>query len=137
MLFRVWSVLELGRFVCWIWDFLALTSLTSELHQPYQCRAFCGCSRVLPCCSSMDQSSGARVACFVAFSSRCRWLLVPRTSSTPFAMWFWPTWVVESEKCFGSRVRLVGVSTSFEKIFYRLPFTSPSLVTRSVIQLVS
>jgi hypothetical protein len=31
----------------------------------------------------------------------------------------------ESETCVGSRVHLVGVSISFEKIFYRLPFTPP------------
>jgi hypothetical protein len=30
--------------------------------------------------------------------------------------------------CVGSRVHLVGVSISFEKNFYRLPFTPPSLV---------
>jgi hypothetical protein len=32
--------------------------------------------------------------------------------------------------CVGSRVHLVGVSISFEKNFYRLPFTPPSLVRR-------
>jgi hypothetical protein len=31
----------------------------------------------------------------------------------------------ESETCVGSCVRLVGVSISFEKNFYRLPFTPP------------
>jgi hypothetical protein len=31
----------------------------------------------------------------------------------------------ESETCVGSRVRLVGLSISFEKNFYRLPFTPP------------
>jgi hypothetical protein len=36
----------------------------------------------------------------------------------------------ESETCVGSRVRLVGVFISFEKNFYRLPFTPPSLVRR-------
>jgi hypothetical protein len=36
----------------------------------------------------------------------------------------------ESETCVGSRVHLVGVFISFEKIFYRLPFTPPSLVLR-------
>jgi hypothetical protein len=37
----------------------------------------------------------------------------------------------ESETCVGSHVRLVGVSISFEKNFYRLPFTPPpSLVCR-------
>jgi hypothetical protein len=35
-----------------------------------------------------------------------------------------------SESEMGSCVRLVGVSTSFEKDFYRLPFTPPSLVRR-------
>jgi hypothetical protein len=34
------------------------------------------------------------------------------------------------ETCVGSRVRLVGVSISFENNFYRLPFTAPSLVLR-------
>jgi hypothetical protein len=69
------------------------------------------------------QVSGARVASSTAFSSSCRWLLVPRTSNTPVAAWSWPTWVVESEKCFGSCVHLVGVLVSFEKNFYRLSFT--------------
>jgi hypothetical protein len=41
--------------------------------------------------------------------------LVPRTSSTPVVAWSWPTWVVEPETCFGSRVCLVGVPISFEK----------------------
>jgi hypothetical protein len=36
----------------------------------------------------------------------------------------------ESETCVGSRVQLVGVSISFEKNSYRLPFTPPSLVHR-------
>jgi hypothetical protein len=36
----------------------------------------------------------------------------------------------ESEVCVGSRVHLVGVSIFFEKNFYRLPFTPPSLVRR-------
>jgi hypothetical protein len=36
----------------------------------------------------------------------------------------------ESETCVGSRVHLVGVSISFEKNFYRLLFTPPSLVHR-------
>jgi hypothetical protein len=31
----------------------------------------------------------------------------------------------KSETCVGSRVHLVGVSISFEKNFYRLPFTPP------------
>jgi hypothetical protein len=33
----------------------------------------------------------------------------------------------ESETCAGSHVHLVGVSISFEKNFYRLPFTPPPL----------
>jgi hypothetical protein len=36
----------------------------------------------------------------------------------------------ESETCVGSRVRVVGASISFEKNFYRLPFTPPSLIRR-------
>jgi hypothetical protein len=67
---------------------------------------------------------------FVSFGSvGC--VLVPRTSSSPMATWSWPTWVVESETCVGSRV-LVTASISFEKNFYRLPFNPPppSLVRR-------
>jgi hypothetical protein len=36
----------------------------------------------------------------------------------------------ESETCVGSRVHLVGASISFEKNFYRLSFTAPSLFRR-------
>jgi hypothetical protein len=57
------------------------------------------------------------------------YLLVPRSSGTPVATWAWPTWAV-SRRRVGSRVRLVGVFISFEKNFYRLPFTPPSLVRR-------
>jgi hypothetical protein len=39
----------------------------------------------------------------------------------------------ESETCVGSRVRLVGVSISFEKNFYRLPFTPPLWFAVSVL----
>jgi hypothetical protein len=36
----------------------------------------------------------------------------------------------ESETCVGSRILLVGVFISFEKNFYRLTFTPPSLFRR-------
>jgi hypothetical protein len=39
----------------------------------------------------------------------------------------------ESETCVGSRVHLVGVSISFEKNFYRLPFTPPLWFAVSVL----
>jgi hypothetical protein len=59
-------------------------------------------------------------------------VFVPRTSSTPVATWFWQTGGRKCGACvFGGpteRVHLVGVSISFEKDFYRLPFTPPSLV---------
>jgi hypothetical protein len=54
-------------------------------------------------------------------------VLVPRSSGTPVAL---TNFGSESETCVGSRVHLVGVSISFEKNFYRLPFTPPSLVRR-------
>jgi hypothetical protein len=38
----------------------------------------------------------------------------------------------ESETCVGSRVRLVGVFISFEKNFYRLPFTPPPSLVRRI-----
>jgi hypothetical protein len=40
----------------------------------------------------------------------------------------------ESETCVGSRVRLVGVSISFKKNFYQLPFTPPLWFAISVLQ---
>jgi hypothetical protein len=52
-----------------------------------------GCDRCGRCAT--------RVACSAAFSGRFRWLLVLRTSGTPVATWSWPTWLVESETCFG------------------------------------
>jgi hypothetical protein len=57
-------------------------------------------------------------------------VLVPRFSSTPVATWTWPIWVVSRRRMFEAVFRLVGVFISFEKIFYRLPFTPPSLVRR-------
>jgi hypothetical protein len=39
----------------------------------------------------------------------------------------------ESETCVGSRVHLVAVSISFEKNFYRLPFTPPLWFAVSVL----
>jgi hypothetical protein len=117
------------------WGFLALTGLTGVLHRPDLLGAFCGSSQDLLVSSSGDRSdrccspewlvqvSGAQVVSSATFSSPCRWLLVPRTSSTPVSTWSWPTWVVESETCFGSRVCLVGVLISSENNFYRLPFT--------------
>jgi hypothetical protein len=54
---------------------------------------------------------------------------VPRTSSTPVATWCWQTEGRSAERViFGGpteRVHLVGGSISFEKNFYRLPFTPP------------
>jgi hypothetical protein len=41
----------------------------------------------------------------------------------------------ESETCVGSRVRLVGVLISFEKNFYRLPFTPPLWFAVSVLHM--
>jgi hypothetical protein len=41
------------------------------------------------------------------------------------------------ETCVGSRVHLVGVSISFEKNFYRLPFTPPLWFAVSVLQLLN
>jgi hypothetical protein len=88
-------------------------------------------------CDRSDWCSpvAARVGFSAAFSGRLWWLLIPRTNSTPVAAWSWLTWVVESETCFGSCVHLVGILISFEKIFYRLPFTPPYLVASSVLHL--
>jgi hypothetical protein len=56
-------------------------------------------------------------------------MFVPRTSSTPVAMWFWQTEGRSAERVIlggpTERVHLVGVSISFEKNFYRLSFTPP------------
>jgi hypothetical protein len=64
-------------------------------------------------------------------------LLVPRTSSTPVVAWSWPTWQLSWRHVLVSHVRLVGVDISFEKNFYQLPFTPPSLVASLVLQVVS
>jgi hypothetical protein len=64
-------------------------------------------------------------------------LLGPRTSSTAAVAWSWPTWVVELETCYVSRLHLVGVPIFLEKNFYQLPFTPPSLVARSVVRQLS
>jgi hypothetical protein len=68
--------------------------------------------------------SGLEVWCSTAFSGRnvvC-WFLGPVALQ-------WLRGLAnlgsESETCVGSRVHLVGVSISFEKNFYRLPFTPP------------
>jgi hypothetical protein len=75
-------------------------------------------------CGTSNKPCKFPLCVLVSFGSEgC--LLVPRISSTPVATWNWPTWVVESETCVGSRVHLVGASMSFEKNFYRLPFTPP------------
>jgi hypothetical protein len=79
-------------------------------------------------CSTSSKPCKFPLCVLVSFGSEgC--VLVPRTSSTSVATWSWPTLVVESETCVGSRVHLVGASISFEKNFYRLPFT-PSFVRR-------
>jgi hypothetical protein len=80
-------------------------------------------------CSTGSKPCKFPLCVLVSFGSEgC--LSVPRISSTPVATWSWQTWVVESKTCVGSRVHLVGASISFEKNFYRLPFTPPSLVCR-------
>jgi hypothetical protein len=74
-------------------------------------------------------SSGLELWCFTAFSGRevgswflgslaLQWLLDLANLGS------------ESETCVGSRVHLVGAFISFEKNFYRLPFTPPSLIHR-------
>jgi hypothetical protein len=84
-------------------------------------------------CSTSSKPCKIPLCELVCFSSEgC--MLVPRISSTPVTTWSSPTWVVESETCVGSRVHLVGVSISFEKNFYRLPFTPPLLFVVSVLQ---
>jgi hypothetical protein len=79
-------------------------------------------------------TAGFRVVSAVVGACVLRLLLVfvPRTSSTPVATWFWQTKGRSAERVIlegpTERVNLVGVSISFEKNFYRLPFTPPSLV---------
>jgi hypothetical protein len=94
------------------------TDLTGSVHRSNRCHRSDRCSTGnKPCKFSL-----CVLVCFG--SEGC--LLVPRSSGyvglTNLGS--------ESETCVGSRVRLVGVSISFEKNFYRLPFTPPSLVRR-------
>jgi hypothetical protein len=81
-------------------------------------------------CSTGSKPCKFPMCVFLSFGSE-GYVLVPRINSTPVAMWSWPTLVVESETCVGSRVHLGRASISFEKNFYWLPFTPPSLVRRS------
>jgi hypothetical protein len=70
-----------------------------------------------------------------AWELRLLVVFVPRTSSTPVATWFWQTEGRSVECDFGGstqRVHLVRVSISFEKNFYRLPFTPPPLSGRLI-----
>jgi hypothetical protein len=98
------------------------TGLTGSVHQSDWCHRSDRCSTGSKPCKFP-------LCVLVSFGSEgC--LLVPKFSSTPVPTWSRPTWVVESETCVGSHVHLVGASISFEKNFYRLPFTPPSLVRR-------
>jgi hypothetical protein len=56
-------------------------------------------------------------------------VLVPRSSGSYVAL---ANLGSESETCVGSRVHLVGVSISFKKNFYQLPFTPPPILVRRV-----
>jgi hypothetical protein len=76
-------------------------------------------------CSIGSKTCKFQLCVLVCFGSGgC--MLVPRSSSTLEAAWAWPTWVVSRRRLVGSRVHLVGVSISFEKNFYWLPFTPSS-----------
>jgi hypothetical protein len=113
---KPWWVLVLGRGVSE--DFLlpgggGLTAPYTRFNRPLWTAGFRVVSAVVGACV---------LTLLVVF--------VPRTSSTPVATWFWQTEGRSAECDFGGqteRVHLVGVSISFEKIFYRLPFTTPSL----------
>jgi hypothetical protein len=84
-------------------------------------------------CSTSSKPCKFPLCVFVSFGSE-GYVLVPKTISSLVAMWSWPTLIVESETCVGSCVHLVGASISFEKIFYRLPFTPPLWFAVSVLQ---
>jgi hypothetical protein len=71
-------------------------------------------------CSTGSKPCKFQLCVLVCFGSEgC--LLVPRSSGYVGLA----NLGSESETCVGSRVRLVGVSISFKKNFYRLPFTPP------------
>jgi hypothetical protein len=77
--------------------------------------------------------SGLEVWCSAAFSGRkvvC-WFLGPVALSGYVGL---ANLGSESNSCVASRVHLVVVSISFEKNFYRLPFTPPLWFAVSVLQ---
>jgi hypothetical protein len=78
------------------------------------------------------QISAVRLECLVRKSV----FLVPRTSSTPVAMWSWPTWVVESEMCFSESSSSCWSSHPFREEFLWAPI-HPPLVASLVLQVVS
>jgi hypothetical protein len=93
-------------------DSPAGTSLTGGAHRPDRCRSV----RLESCV--LLRSRVCEVGC---------WFLGPVGLSGCVLL---ANLVSESETCDGSRVHLVGAFISFEKNFYWLPFTPPSLVRR-------
>jgi hypothetical protein len=89
---------------------LAGTDLTSGAHRPDRCR-----SVRLECCVPL-RSRVCEVGSWFLGLVALQWLCGLANLGS------------KSETCVGSLVHLVGASISFEKNFYRLPLTPPSLV---------
>jgi hypothetical protein len=130
------AVSSLGRFgarlACLVfWGFLAETGQTGVLHRSDRCGAFLWKSPSFTNGDRSDRCWSVDSRFGVPLRSRVRMLCVGSE-----VQWHSSGYVglanlgSESETCVGSRVHFVGVSISFEKNFYRLPFTPPSLVRR-------
>jgi hypothetical protein len=77
-------------------------------------------------CGSVDSRFGVLLCSRVG--RLC--VLVPRSSGTPVATWAWPTWVVSRRRVLEVVFVLLEFPSPSRRIFYRLPFTPPSLVRR-------
>jgi hypothetical protein len=125
------AVSSLGRFgarlACLVfWGFLAETGQTGVLHRSDRCGAFLWKSPSFTNGDRSDRCWSVDSRFGVPLRSRVRMLCVGSE-----VQWHSSGYVglanlgSESETCVGSRVHFVGVSISFEKNFYRLPFTPP------------
>jgi hypothetical protein len=128
LLFRVWVSLVVGWPVWCLGCFQAVISLTGVEPLSESCSVspagtgLTGGAHRSDRCGSVDLRFG------VPLRSR-----VGRLCVGSYVQWHSSGYVgltnlgSELEKCVGSRVHLVRVSISFEKNFYRLPFTPPPL----------
>jgi hypothetical protein len=100
LLFQVWVSLELGRPVWWIWGFPGLNRSDRCRGLFVEVPRFHQLGLVWPVALTGLTGVGQWGSswCSAAFSGPWSWLLVPRASSTPVAVWSCLTWVVSQRR---------------------------------------